>query len=163
MIRLITLRILEATRPTMQITSVQITLADQYNKHRLLAYASVVFDNCFCVQDIKVIDGTKGIFLAMPSRPVKDTCPECHSKNPLLAHYCNKCGYELGEYSGDLDCPECEGRSRVAGDNGWEKCSTCNGRIKLYSDVCFPLNRECRAMMEREVLAAYDEARTVVA
>lgn len=32
------------------------------------AVASVTFDDCFVVHDIKVIDGKKGMFIAMPSK-----------------------------------------------------------------------------------------------
>jgi stage V sporulation protein G len=39
---------------------------------RLKAYATVVFDNCFIIRDLKVIEGDKGLFLSMPSRRRKD-------------------------------------------------------------------------------------------
>ena len=39
---------------------------------RLKAYATVVFDDCFIVRDLKVIDGSKGLFVSMPSRRRKD-------------------------------------------------------------------------------------------
>lgn len=39
---------------------------------KMRAVASVTFDDCFVVHDIKVIDGQKGIFVAMPSRKVGD-------------------------------------------------------------------------------------------
>jgi len=32
----------------------------------------VVFDNCFVVRDLRVIHGTTGLFVAMPSRKRKD-------------------------------------------------------------------------------------------
>ena len=34
------------------------------------AVVSITFDNCFVVHDIKVIDGEKGLFVAMPSRRI---------------------------------------------------------------------------------------------
>ena len=34
----------------------------------LKAVASIIIDNAFAVHDIKVIQGTKGLFIAMPSR-----------------------------------------------------------------------------------------------
>ena len=34
---------------------------------RLKAYATVVFDNCFIIRDLKVIEGHKGLFVSMPS------------------------------------------------------------------------------------------------
>lgn len=39
---------------------------------RLKAYATVVFENCFIVRDLKVIEGHKGLFISMPSRRRKD-------------------------------------------------------------------------------------------
>lgn len=39
---------------------------------RLKAYATVVFENCFIVRDLKVIEGHKGLFVSMPSRRKKD-------------------------------------------------------------------------------------------
>ena len=38
---------------------------------KLKAFVSVVFDNCFMVNDIKVIQGKDGLFLSMPSRRKK--------------------------------------------------------------------------------------------
>ena len=39
-----------------------------YREGRLRALVSVTFDNVFAVHDIKVIDGPKRLFAAMPSR-----------------------------------------------------------------------------------------------
>lgn len=39
---------------------------------RLKAYATMVFDNCFIIRDLKVIEGDKGFFVSMPSRKRKD-------------------------------------------------------------------------------------------
>jgi stage V sporulation protein G len=39
---------------------------------RVKAYASIVFDNCFIVRDVKVIQGDNKVFVAMPSKKMKD-------------------------------------------------------------------------------------------
>lgn len=39
---------------------------------RLKAYATMVFDDCFIVRDLKIIEGDKGLFVSMPSRRKKD-------------------------------------------------------------------------------------------
>ena len=39
---------------------------------KLKAVASITIDNCFVIHDIKVIDGTDGLFIAMPSRKTSD-------------------------------------------------------------------------------------------
>ena len=53
------------------ITDVRIKLIDAEGK-RTKAIASITIDNAFVVTDLKVIDGTKGIFVAMPSFRGKD-------------------------------------------------------------------------------------------
>ncbi len=54
----------------MQITEVRIRMIDTESKMR--AVASVTFDGCFVVHDIKIIDGQEGPFVAMPSRKIGD-------------------------------------------------------------------------------------------
>lgn len=39
---------------------------------RLKAFASVTFDDSFVVRNMKVVEGTKGVFLCMPSRKLSD-------------------------------------------------------------------------------------------
>lgn len=70
-------------------------------EEKLKAFISIVLDECFMVNDIKVIKGKEGFFISMPSR-----------------------------------------RKR-------------NGKFK---DVAHPLNNETRQSMEKEILAAYEEA-----
>ena len=41
-------------------------------KGKMLAVVSVTFDDEFVVHDIKVIEGEKGMFIAMPSRKAGD-------------------------------------------------------------------------------------------
>ncbi len=54
----------------MQITDVRVRKVDKEGKMR--AIVSVTFDNEFVVHDIKVIEGEKGLFIAMPSRKAAD-------------------------------------------------------------------------------------------
>ena len=60
----------------MVITEVRIKLCEE-NNERLLAFCSVTFDNAFVVRDLKIIEGTKGMFVAMPSRKLTDRCGKC--------------------------------------------------------------------------------------
>ena len=39
---------------------------------RLKAIVSITIDDCFAIHDIKVIEGDKGTFIAMPSRKCSD-------------------------------------------------------------------------------------------
>lgn len=52
----------------MEITQVKIF---PVHEEKLKAFVSVVFDHCFMVNDIKVIQGKDGLFLSMPSRRKK--------------------------------------------------------------------------------------------
>jgi stage V sporulation protein G len=54
----------------MQITDVRVRRVDKEGKMR--AIVSITFDNEFVVHDIKVIEGEKGLFIAMPSRKAAD-------------------------------------------------------------------------------------------
>lgn len=42
------------------------------NEDRLKAYATITFDDCFVVRDLKIIQGHAGLFVAMPSKRRKD-------------------------------------------------------------------------------------------
>ncbi|MEQ1878102.1 MAG: septation regulator SpoVG [Bdellovibrionia bacterium] len=53
----------------MEITEVKVF---PVNEERLKAYVSITFDNCFVVRDLKIIHGTTGLFVAMPSKKRKD-------------------------------------------------------------------------------------------
>ncbi|HHV34790.1 MAG TPA: septation regulator SpoVG [Syntrophomonadaceae bacterium] len=51
----------------MQVTEVRIRKVKQ-DGSRMKAVCSVTFDDEFVVHDIKVVEGDKGLFIAMPSR-----------------------------------------------------------------------------------------------
>lgn len=54
----------------MQITDVRVRKVNKEGKMK--AVVSITIDNEFVVHDIKVIDGEKGLFIAMPSRKAVD-------------------------------------------------------------------------------------------
>lgn len=54
----------------MQITDVRVRRIDKEGKMK--AIVSITIDNEFVVHDIKVIEGDKGLFIAMPSRLASD-------------------------------------------------------------------------------------------
>src|SRR5690349_18078661 len=101
---------------------------------RLQAFCSITFDNCFVVRDLKIIEGTSGPFVAMPSRKLTAHCHHCGSKNHLRSQYCNQCGGRL------KDDP-------VPKDS--------EGRLKLYADIAHPINSACREMIQSRVIAEY--------
>ena len=54
----------------MEITDVRVRLVTKEGKMK--AAASITIDGEFAVHDIKVIEGEKGLFIAMPSRRTQD-------------------------------------------------------------------------------------------
>ena len=55
----------------MVITDVRVRIVKK-DDSKLKAVASITFDDCFVVHDIKDIEGTEGCFIAMPSRKTAD-------------------------------------------------------------------------------------------
>ena len=53
----------------MEITEVKVF---PVNEEKLKAYITIVLDNCFVIRDLKIISGTTGLFVAMPSKRRKD-------------------------------------------------------------------------------------------
>jgi stage V sporulation protein G len=119
------------------ITEVRIKLMEDHNENeRLQAFCSVTFDNAFVVRDLKIIEGTKGSFVAMPSRKLTDRCGQCGCKNHLRARYCNQCGHKLDEDRATRDA---------------------DGRAKLHADIAHPINSACREVIQTAVIKAFQE------
>ena len=55
---------------TMQITDIRVRKVSKEGKMK--AVVSITFDDEFVIHDIKVIEGEKGLFIAMPSRKASD-------------------------------------------------------------------------------------------
>ena len=53
----------------MEITEIRVHLR---NEDKLKAFATVTFDHCFVVRNMKIISSTKGLILCMPSRKLPD-------------------------------------------------------------------------------------------
>ncbi|HET9156667.1 MAG TPA: septation regulator SpoVG [Myxococcaceae bacterium] len=53
----------------MDITDVKIFPVDE---EKLKAYVTITLDACFVVRDLKVIQGSAGLFVAMPAKKRKD-------------------------------------------------------------------------------------------
>jgi stage V sporulation protein G len=117
----------------MEITEVRIKLMVD-SDDRLQGFCSITFDNCYVVRDLKIIDGTNGPFVAMPSRKLTSHCHQCGTKNHLKANYCNQCGSRQREERAVRDA---------------------EGRAKLYADIAHPINSQCREMIQNRVIAEY--------
>src|SRR6202011_542320 len=127
----------EKRRPAVVITEVRIKLMED-NNERLLAFCSVTFDDAFVVRDLKIIEGSKGSFVAMPSRKLTDRCGQCGCKNHLRARYCNQCGHKLDEDRAIRDA---------------------DGRAKLHADIAHPINSSCREVIQTAVLSGCHDER----
>ncbi len=119
----------------MEITEVRIKLMDDAQE-RLQAFCSITFDHCFVIRDLKIIEGAKGSFVAMPSRKLTDRCPRCNTKNHLRALFCNQCGAHLTEERAGKDA---------------------DGRAKLYADIAHPINSRCRELIQTRVMESFRE------
>lgn len=122
----------------MEITEVRIKLMEDNSgsNERLQAFCSITFDDMFVIRDLKIIEGAKGFFVAMPSRKLSDRCSHCGTKNHLRSRFCNHCGSRLDE-------------NRALRDT--------DGRAKLHADIAHPINSLCREKIQSAVLASYAE------
>ncbi len=119
----------------MEATEIRIFLKDGQDK-KLKAYATVTFDNCFVVRNIKIIHSLTGMFIAMPSRKMKFPCPKCHFKNEIGNKFCCACGVKLPVH-------ETQDKAKDAKAD--------------HRDIAHPVTKEFREMLQKKVLAAYEE------
>ncbi len=117
----------------MEITEAKIKLMPA-RSDRLQAFCTITLDNDFVIRDIKIIEGAKGAFVAMPSRKLTDKCSKCSGKNHLRARFCNDCGGRLDE-------------NRASKDK--------RGRAKLHADIAHPINSACRERLQAKILEAF--------
>jgi len=122
----------------MEITEVRVFLKDSPDK-KLKAYATVTFDNAFVVRNIKVIEGTSGLFIAMPSRKTKQPCPKCGFKNESRSKYCNQCGGQLPFQP--RPSPQ----------------DAANGAQAEHKDIAHPITQSFREYLQKRVLEAYEQ------
>jgi len=119
----------------MEITEVRVKLVANKDD-RLKGFCSMTLDNEFVVRDVKVIEGTSGLFVAMPSRKMSDHCGKCGGKNHLRARFCNNCGAALSENRAKKDT---------------------KGRMKLHADIAHPINAECRRRIQERIVKAFED------
>ena len=122
----------------MEITEVKVVLKDSPDK-KLKAYATVTLDNAFVVRNIKVIEGTSGLFIAMPSRKIKQPCPKCGFKNEMRSKYCNQCGSQLPIVSKPAS-PEAQSSAQLE-----------------HKDIAHPITQSFRELLQKKVLEAYEQ------
>jgi len=119
----------------MEITEIRIFPKEGQDK-KLKAYTTVTFDNSFVVRNIKVIQGSSGLFIAMPSRKMKTSCPKCHFKNEIGSRFCNHCG------------------TAIPSDN----TQTHEGDDKAeHRDIAHPITQQFREYLQTNILEAYNK------
>ncbi|MCA8969526.1 MAG: SpoVG family protein [Planctomycetes bacterium] len=122
----------------MKISEVRVRLLppDQKGGEKLRAFCSVTLDDEIAIRDLRIIEGPRGLFVAMPSRKLMTRCPSCGTKNAIRSRYCNDCG------------------RRIAGDSARKDASP---RVRrLYADVAHPIHARARDRLQRAILDAYE-------
>jgi len=120
----------------MEITEIRVFPKEGQDK-KLKAYTTVTFDNVFVVRNIKVIQGGNGLFIAMPSRKMKASCPKCGGKNEVGSKFCNHCGASLKE--------------------GGSSASEVSDARAEHRDIAHPITQQFREYLQKEILAAYEK------
>ena len=119
----------------MEITEIRVFLREGQDK-KLKAYTTVTFDNAFVVRNIKVIQGSSGLFIAMPSRKLKSPCPKCHFKNESGIRFCGKCGVSLPVHDKPVSATDMNAQSE-------------------HRDIAHPVTQQFRDCLQKAILEAY--------
>lgn len=117
----------------MEITEIKVHLKDSA-KSKLKAFVTITFDNQFVIRDLKIIDGKKGLFVAMPSTKVTEPCPGCGRKNAIRSHFCSNCGGGLELWK------EIEDKSDV----------------EEHRDIAHPINTQMRDYIQTLVMKEFE-------
>ncbi|MBI1953285.1 MAG: septation protein SpoVG family protein [Candidatus Omnitrophica bacterium] len=128
----------------MEITDIRIFIQPKANT-KLKAYATLTLDSAFVVRNVKVIEGTKGLFVAMPSERAKEPCPKCGYRNAVRSRFCNQCGNALN--------PAPPAPAAGGGHEHGEEPSP------EHRDIAHPITMECRQYIQEKVLKAYEEVK----
>jgi len=113
----------------MEITEVRISRRTQGDA-KLKGYAAVTFDDVFVVRDLKIIEGKKGLFVAMPSQKIYEPCTACGKKNAIHSKFCNECGKKL-----EMDQKD---------------------RRESHRDIAHPVNSDMRTYLQKVIIEAYN-------
>ncbi|MGE0267988.1 MAG: septation protein SpoVG family protein [Candidatus Omnitrophota bacterium] len=120
----------------MEITEIRVFPKEGQDK-KLKAYTTVTFDNAFVVRNIKIIQGSSGLFIAMPSRKMKLSCLKCGFKNEVGSKFCNQCGISLHS----------QGQGVVQEDSSDAKSD--------HRDIAHPITQQFREYLQTQILEAY--------
>jgi len=115
----------------MEITEVKVKIADRKDD-RVKGFATMTFDDSFVVRDVRIIEGRSGLFVAMPSRPMKESCGKCGYRNPIKNKFCARCGASL-----NFPLPQDE--------------------KDAHRDIAHPINQEMRQRIQDKVIEEYEK------
>ncbi len=115
----------------MEITEVRITKPHRDNN--LKAFASVCFDDCFVVNDFKIIETENGFIVCMPSKKTQIVCPSCGQRVDVSSRYCTMCAAPIPITAGSFD------------------------RRKDRNDIAHPIKNDFRLELVDAIMAAYQE------
>lgn len=119
----------------MEITEIRVFPKEGQDK-KLKAYATVTFDNAFVVRNIKIIQGSSGLFIAMPSRKMKYLCPKCHFKNEVGSKFCNYCGTTIESLNQQMGPSDAKAEHR---------------------DIAHPITQQFREYLQMKILEAFEK------
>lgn len=119
----------------MNITEIRVFLKEGQDK-KLKAYSTVTFDDSFVIRNIKVIQGTSGLFIAMPSRKIKLSCEKCGFKNEVGSKFCNHCG--------------------VLVKSGTASAQPMDTKAE-HRDIAHPITQEFREKLQSKILEAFSK------
>ncbi len=131
----------------MEITEVRIFSKEGANT-KLKAYATITIDKAFVVRNIKVIEGKSGLFIAMPSRKIKESCPACNHKNVVRSKFCNECGSKLPVSIQPASAPGPEAEHDL--------------RQSEHKDIAHPVTVEAREYIQKKILDAYQTEKSKI-
>ncbi len=116
----------------MNITNTQLDIIENPNG-KLRAFCSLTFNHEFVVKNFKIIKGKHGLFVAMPSRKLTKPCYRCDNRAFRNANYCDRCGKEFDDRSGNSH----------------------HDTDETHSDIAFPIEDDFREQLEDRLIAAY--------
>lgn len=116
----------------MNITDIRLDMIDNPSG-KLRSFCSITFNNEFVVKNFKIIEGHHGLFVAMPSRKLTKPCYKCDNRVFRRANYCDRCGKEFDDRSGNRHSDSEE----------------------THSDIAFPIEDDFREQLEDRLIEAY--------
>lgn len=116
----------------MNITDIRLDVIDNPSG-KLRAFCSLTLNDEFVVKNFKIIEGNHGLFVAMPSRKLTKPCYRCDNRAFRSANYCDRCGKEFDDRSGNSHH-----------DTG-----------ETHSDIAFPIQDDFREELEDRLIDAY--------